>query len=55
MQCSRCSKAAVVEIRMEVGGRELIFRRCHRCEAQSWESVDGPVALVNVLDLARAG
>jgi hypothetical protein len=55
MRCSRCSKAAVVEIHMQVGGRDLTFRRCHRCEAQSWESPEGPLALVHVLDLAKAG
>jgi hypothetical protein len=55
MRCSCCSKAAVVEIRMHVGGRELTFRRCHRCEAQSWQSSEGPLALDHVLDLARVG
>lgn len=55
MHCARCSKAALVEIRMHVGERELTFRRCGRCEAQSWETADGPILLANVLDLARAG
>ena len=54
MHCSRCSKAALVEIRMHVGERELTFRRCGRCEAQSWETADGPIPLAHVLDLARA-
>ena len=45
MHCSRCSKAALVEIRMHVGERELTFRRCGRCEAQSWETADGPIPL----------
>lgn len=53
MQCSRCSKVAVVEIRMQLADREVTFRRCHRCEAQSWETADGPLALPHVLDLAR--
>jgi hypothetical protein len=55
VHCSRCSKAAVVEIRMHIADREVTFRRCHRCEEQSWETPDGPVALTHVLDLARAG
>lgn len=44
----------MVEIRMRVGERDLTFRRCGRCEAQSWETADGPVPLNHVLDLARA-
>jgi len=54
MRCARCSKSALVEIRMRVGERELTFRRCGRCEAQSWETADGAVPLTHVLDLARA-
>jgi hypothetical protein len=53
MHCPTCSKAGLVEIRMHVGERELTFRRCGRCEAQSWETVEGPIALSGVLDLAR--
>jgi hypothetical protein len=55
MHCARCSKPVLVEIRMTVGDRELTFRRCGRCEAQSWETTDGPVPLSHVLDLARVG
>ena len=54
MHCARCSKAAMVEIRMRIKDRDVTFRRCHRCEAQSWETADGPIALAGVLDLARA-
>ena len=53
MHCSRCSKAALVEIRMRIADREVTFRRCHRCEAQSWETAEGPMPLVHVLELAR--
>ena len=53
MHCSRCSKAALVEIRMRIAEQDVTFRRCHRCEAQSWETADGPMPLVNVLELAR--
>ena len=53
MHCSRCSKAALVEIRMRIKDRDVTFRRCHRCEAQSWETADGTMPLVHVLELAR--
>ena len=39
---------------MNVGGSTVTFRRCGRCEAQGWESLDAPITLANVLDLARA-
>lgn len=53
MQCARCSKPEMVEIRMRVAERDVTFRRCGRCEAQSWETADGPIPLHHVLDLAR--
>lgn len=39
---------------MRIAEREVTFRRCGRCEAQSWETADGPVPLGRVLDLVRA-
>jgi hypothetical protein len=54
VHCARCAKAKLIEIRMHVAERELTFRRCARCETQSWETVDGPVPLTHVLELARA-
>ena len=53
MHCARCSKAGMIEIRMRVAERDVTFRRCGRCEAQTWETADGPVPLVHVLELAR--
>ena len=53
MRCSSCAHNALIEIRMEVGGAPVTFRRCGRCEAQGWESLDAPVSLDHVLDLAR--
>ena len=53
VHCARCSKAGLIEIRMRVADRDLTFRRCGRCEAQTWETTDGPVPLVHVLELAR--
>ncbi|HEX6310962.1 MAG TPA: hypothetical protein VF152_05000 [Acidimicrobiia bacterium] len=53
MRCTTCSNGALVEIRMRVGGADVRFRRCGRCETQAWETGDGPVGLTAVLDLAR--
>jgi hypothetical protein len=53
MLCARCAKTATVEIRMRVAERDVTFRRCGRCEMQSWETAEGPIPLVHVLDLAR--
>jgi hypothetical protein len=54
MHCARCSRVGMIEIRMRVAERDVTFRRCGRCEAQTWETADGPVPLVHVLDLVRA-
>jgi len=54
MRCTTCSKGALVEIRMRIGSADVRFRRCGRCETQAWETVEGPVGLTDVLDLARA-
>jgi hypothetical protein len=53
MGCSTCGKQELVEIRMTVGGEELMFRRCGRCESQGWEGTGGAVSLTHVLDRAR--
>ena len=53
MRCSACAKGAMIEIKMHVGGSELKFRRCGRCESQSWESEEGHIPLTRVLELAR--
>ena len=52
MHCSACAKGALIEIRMHVGGSPLTFRRCGRCEAQTWESPEGHIPLTRVLELA---
>ena len=54
MRCSTCSKSALVEIRMRIGSSDVTFRRCGRCDTQAWETVEGPIALAEVLDIARA-
>jgi hypothetical protein len=54
MRCSACAAASMIEIRMAVAGSPVVFRRCDRCDAQSWESEDGTVALGDVLNIARS-
>ena len=53
MQCSRCAKQGMVEIRMKIAGEDVMFRQCGRCEAKSWLSSDGPLSLTRVLEMAR--
>ena len=54
MVCTGCaSKAPLIAIRMKIGGREVVFRRCSRCEANIWESEEGALTLERVLDMAR--
>jgi hypothetical protein len=54
MRCNTCGKPELVEIRMTVGGEELMFRRCGKCESQGWEGAGGSLTLSHVLDRARA-
>ena len=54
MRCNTCGKRELVEIRMTVGGEELMFRRCGKCESQGWEGAGGSLTLSHVLDRARA-
>lgn len=52
MQCSRCARQGMVEIRMMIAGEDVLFHSCGRCEAREWSSADGPMSLDHVLDLA---
>lgn len=54
MHCPSCAKGSIIEIRMQIAGEDLTFRRCGRCELQSWTNPDGSVPLSRVLELARA-
>jgi len=51
--CSRCAKGALITIRMRIAGREVVFQRCARCEAKSWQGDAGAMSLGEVLQLAR--
>jgi hypothetical protein len=53
MHCDTCVNGSYIEIKMQVNGSELTFRRCGTCEAQRWDDVDGDVLLDEVLELAR--
>ena len=54
MQCSRCARQGMVEIRMKIAGEDVLFHSCGRCESKVWSGTDGPMSLDRVLDLARA-
>lgn len=51
--CTGCAKGALITIRMRVGEREIVFRRCARCEANTWQDDGGVLTLDEVLELAR--
>ena len=53
--CTGCAKTALITIRMRVAGREVVFHRCNKCEANTWEDHAGALSLDEVLQLARAG
>lgn len=53
MRCPVCADGALIEIRMQVAGSELTFRRCGRCEVQTWASTEGEIPLDRVLELVR--
>jgi hypothetical protein len=55
LACTGCAKAALITIHMRVAGREIVFRRCSRCEANTWQDAAGVLSLDEVLELARAG
>jgi hypothetical protein len=38
---------------MRIAEREVTFRRCGRCENQTWETADGALPLGHVIDMAR--
>jgi hypothetical protein len=53
MACATCAKSGLVEIRMQINGSELMFRRCGHCDTQQWASPEGALELTEVLELAR--
>jgi hypothetical protein len=53
MVCTGCAKASLVAIKMKIGGREVVFRRCNKCETNVWEGEEGVLSLERILDMAR--
>jgi hypothetical protein len=53
--CTGCAKAVLITIRMRIAGREIVFRRCSKCESNEWVDDVGVLSLDEVLQLARAG
>jgi hypothetical protein len=53
--CTGCAKTVLITIRMRVAGREIVFHRCSKCEANTWQDDVGVLSLDEVLELARAG
>jgi hypothetical protein len=39
---------------MRIAAKDIVFRRCSRCESNSWKDDAGDLTLAEVLDLARA-
>jgi hypothetical protein len=54
MECPVCGANGVVEIRMQVGNRDVQFRRCVRCENQNWRADDHVIDLAEVRGLVRS-
>ena len=56
MKCPHCGwgDIALITIRMRIGGRDVVFQRCSKCESNTW-LVDADVSsLDRVLEFARA-
>ena len=53
--CTGCAASTAITIRMNVGGRELVFSGCPRCEVNTWEGEGDILSLDEVLELARSG
>jgi hypothetical protein len=52
--CTGCAREALITIRMRIAAKDIVFRRCSRCESNSWQDDGGDLTLAEVLDLARA-
>src|SRR3974377_1098356 len=50
--CTGCAKAVLITIRMRVAGREIVFHRCSKCEANTWQDDMGVLSVNEVLELA---
>jgi hypothetical protein len=55
LTCTGCAKAMLITIHMRVAGHEITFRRCSKCESNTWQDDEGVLSLGEVLELAKAG
>jgi hypothetical protein len=39
---------------MRIAGKDIVFHRCSRCEANTWMGEGSVISLDEVLDLARS-
>lgn len=53
MECTGCAGAKLIAIRMRIGGEEVVFQRCNRCETNHWSTPEREITLDEVLELAR--
>jgi len=53
MTCTGCAGANLIAIRMRIGGEDLVFQRCARCETNHWADGTGEISLGDVLEMAR--
>jgi hypothetical protein len=53
-ECTGCAQTSAITIRMRIGGRDLVFHGCARCERNTWEDQGDLVSLDHILELARA-
>lgn len=49
--CPNCGSGDLITISMAVGGRDLAFTTCHRCEAKWWYRDGERVPLKSVIGL----
>ena len=51
--CTGCAQTSAITIRMRIGGRDLVFHGCPKCEANTWSDEAAVLSLDEVLELAR--
>jgi hypothetical protein len=53
MPCPVCRDKQLVEIKLQVGSKNLTLRSCSHCETKWWENEGETVGLDNILSSAR--
>ena len=52
MPCPKCSKRRLVEIKVNLGDRQITMHSCSACTARWWDADGEQVRLPEVLELA---